>query len=217
MPGMSFVFERMKQMSRDTSPQARINLAQQLWQLAHTDPGELAEEMYTNDLAVEILRAGLDLYVQQVQEEDQDKCTVSLPLYEWDLLAILLEVSAKPARFCQHLQNPPTGAPEWIPGEHQSWDEQAVTQPRYVFHDLITLLDRLHNHFNQHIDDEGELAQWVPDLEMRRALMKRYYAFTGTPEDYGADLERDETYQNETHGGLMWYLARRIETQIKHP
>jgi hypothetical protein len=205
-------------MSRDTSLQARLALAQQLWNWARTDPIEIAEAMHTSDLAVEILRAGLDLYIQQVQSEvraQSEECTVSLPLYEWDLLAILLEVSAQHPRFCQHLQNPPTGAPAWIPAEHQSWDEQAVTQPRCVFHDLIAQLYRLHAHFNQHIDDEGDLARWVPDLEMRRALMKRYYAFTGTHEDYSADQKLGETYQNETHGGLTWYMARRIEAQMR--
>lgn len=59
-------------MSRDTSQKAHIDLAEKLWQLARTNPSELVEEMYTNDLAVEVLRAGLDLYIQQMQEEDQD-------------------------------------------------------------------------------------------------------------------------------------------------
>jgi len=173
--------------------------------------------MYTSDLAVEILRAGLDLYIQQVQSQKEsadEECTVSLPLYEWDLLAILLEVSTQHARFCQALKNPPSGSPDWIPGEQQSWDEQVVTQPRQTWNDLIVLLDRLHTHFNRHISDEGDLARWVPDQEMRRALMQRYYAFNGTPEDYSAGIERGEMYQNETHGGLTWYLARRLEVHI---
>lgn len=54
-------------MNRDTSPKGRVALAEKLWQLARTDPSDLAEEMHTNSLAVEILRAGLDLYIQQVQ------------------------------------------------------------------------------------------------------------------------------------------------------
>jgi hypothetical protein len=62
-------------MSRDKSPQARIALAEELWQLARTGPSEIAELMHTNDLAVEILRAGLDLYVQQTQSEEHSRQT----------------------------------------------------------------------------------------------------------------------------------------------
>jgi hypothetical protein len=57
-------------MSRDTSPQERIALAEELGRFARTQPLELAELMYTNDLAVEILHVGLDLFIQQEQQSE---------------------------------------------------------------------------------------------------------------------------------------------------
>ncbi|MBA2396162.1 MAG: hypothetical protein H0V70_25840 [Ktedonobacteraceae bacterium] len=57
--------------SRDNSPQGRKALAERLWELVRTDPGALAEGMHTNSLVVEILRAGLNLYIQQVQSEER--------------------------------------------------------------------------------------------------------------------------------------------------
>ena len=57
-------------MSRDTSPQERIALAEELGRFARTQLLELAELMYTNDLAVEILHVGLDLFIQQEQQSE---------------------------------------------------------------------------------------------------------------------------------------------------
>lgn len=56
-------------MSKDTSPQACIALAEELWRWARYSPIEIAEAMHTNDLAVDVLRAGLELYIEQVRSE----------------------------------------------------------------------------------------------------------------------------------------------------
>jgi hypothetical protein len=56
-------------MPRDLSPQARISVAEHLWELARTGPGEIAELMHTNSVAVDVLRTGMNLFIQQAQAE----------------------------------------------------------------------------------------------------------------------------------------------------
>jgi hypothetical protein len=62
--------ERFEQMSRDTSSQERIALAEEMGRFARSKPIELAELMYTSDLAEEILQTGLDLFIQQEQPSE---------------------------------------------------------------------------------------------------------------------------------------------------
>jgi hypothetical protein len=187
-------------MSRDTSPQARIALAEKLWQLARTRPSDLAEEILTNGLAVEVLRSGLHLYIEHVQSQaglrDEDECVVSLPLYEWELLVLFHHI-------------PPHSL---TLGASARKNEQAFTQSRGQWKVILVLLKRLCNSIDEVLYDETRPSQWLPDSETCRAFMKRSSDFNGTPET--EDHEYGKTYQCKTVRSLIRSLARRIESQL---
>src|SRR5437667_1313252 len=52
-----------------------------------------------------------------------NECVVSLPLYEWNFLRLLLEESAVHASFCSSLKEALAYTPQWIPGKQQCIDE----------------------------------------------------------------------------------------------
>ena len=89
----------------------------------------------------------------------------------------------------------------------------SIVQSYAFWHGLVVGLDGLDKHFSVHICEDFDLAQTVPDPVMRQALMQRFYTLNGSPEDYDAE----NTYQVVGHGSLLWYLARRIEMQLRTP
>jgi hypothetical protein len=143
-----------------------------------------------------------------------DECVVSLPLYEWDLLALLLKESAVHASWCSFLWEASAGAPQWIPNTQQSWDEQKVTQPRLIWKGLVDMLLRISNHMADHGCDDVPFSQWVPDTDQRRALMKRYHDWNSDPEVFLEDEQQGATYEIEHCGVLVWYMARRIGERL---
>jgi len=79
---------------------------------------------------------------------------------------------------------------------------------------LIELLDLASDSFSNHGCNDFDLTKSVPDLEDRRALMKSYNDYNGSPED----LEDNEAHGSQ-HGlhmdsAIMGYLSHRIEEQL---
>ena len=58
-------------------------------------------------------------------------------------------------------------------------------------------------------NDDFDVARYVPEVEHRRAIMKRYYAYNGDPENYTPS--DDYTFEH------AWLLASFYKEEVYHP
>ena len=89
-----------------------------------------------------------------------------------------------------------------------------ITLPDAEARLLIELLELASDSFSNHGCNDFDLTKSVPDLEDRRALMKRYNDYNGSLEDFEYDEEHGSQYELDNDSALMSYLARRIEEQL---
>jgi len=79
---------------------------------------------------------------------------------------------------------------------------------------LIELLELASDNFSNHGCNDFDLTKSVPDLEDRRALMKSYNDYNGSPEDFEDDEAHGSQYEFDNDSALMSYLSTRIEEQL---
>lgn len=79
---------------------------------------------------------------------------------------------------------------------------------------LIALLELASDSFSNHGCNDFDLTKAVPNLEDRRALMKSYNDYNGSPEDFEDDEKHGSQYELEDDSALMGYLTCRIEEQL---
>ena len=80
---------------------------------------------------------------------------------------------------------------------------------------LVELLDLASDNFSNHGCNDFDLTKSVPDLEDRRALMKSYNDYNGSPEDFEDDDLHGSQYELDNDAALMGYLADRVREQVK--
>ncbi|HEX3640169.1 MAG TPA: hypothetical protein VHV10_02645 [Ktedonobacteraceae bacterium] len=79
---------------------------------------------------------------------------------------------------------------------------------------LIELLKLASDSFSNHGCNDFDLTKSVPALEDRRALMKSYNDYNGSPEDFEDDELHGSQHDFHIDSALMGYLTHRIEEQL---
>lgn len=136
--------------------------------------------------------------------------TVALPLYEWDLLAVLLQEVSEHTVTCNAWSGVQIPQPEWIPTGRRQREVMAVTRDASAWEHILTILKRIDEHFARHISSDFEFGQALPDFGMRKELMVRFYVYNGSPEDEAEDVEIGKDYRWIDIGTMAWYLAHQI-------
>lgn len=93
--------------------------------------------------------------------------------------------------------------------------DRVATLPEYEMWALVALLKMAADHFGKHIYEDIDFAPLVPDVEQRRAIMRRYHAWNGDPEVFEEDEAPGREYPFWTYSSALDYFAHRLAPDIE--
>jgi hypothetical protein len=119
----------------------------------------------------------------------------------------------------KYLGLPEDQAPEKRPDCLEHWERmRAAVLPEYERRLLLSVLTVAADYFDRRTCDDLELAELVPELADRRAIMQRFHEWNGDPEVWAEDLARGGTFADcryWTYGAALAYFVHQLAPDLE--